>query len=345
MLGIRSHQPEHLYPRLSVVLAGHRPIIGDSDVRRDLDILSNPSSAGDVLGRLAYGLYQRMRPEMMGTRLIKVAAEELDGLDKKAYEFTPHIGLVTKPTVGLGYRQLAMGAIPAAYGTSAFQKNRREHGDYMSDEQNFIADHPGMIAGGAILAGKPISKGIVNGAKATASAIGKGIEAIKGPFTKMADEFFYEDMVKNASTISSGDFNIFQGNEVMKRYMNETGTSPEQASAVKMATLLSLGGMDKAAYEIMDHYNLPNQEKGKLIKIAFDYVDKEMEKAAEDFTNNLILSAFGDTNPLAPTLPGRAVDAMIFKQLGKLVEPKQPKTPAPNQPPIKGDMNHDQSIQ
>lgn len=339
IMGLRSHHPEHLYPRLSVILSGHRPIIGNSDVRRDLGILADSSGAGDVLSRLAYGMYQQMRPGMIGTRLIKVAAEELDGIEKKAYEVTPHIGYVNnKPKIGLGYRQLAMGAVPLAYGASAFQKNRREHGGYLSDGQNFVADHPGMLALGAVLGGKPASKAVVKTGQGVASAVGKGVNAIKTPFTKQADEFLYEDMVKIASTGSSGDFNVFQGNEVMKRYMNETGANPEQASAVKMATLLTIGGMDKAAFEIMDHYNIPNQEKGRLLKIAMVYTDEQLEKAAEDFTNNLIMSAFGDTTPLAPTLPGRAVDALIFKQLGKLVQPKEPKQPNPNQP-MKGDLN------
>jgi hypothetical protein len=339
MLSLRSHHPEHLYPRLSVFLSGHRPIVGDSDVHRDLNILGHPSSAGDVLGRLAYALYQRMRPEMMGTRLIKLAAEEMDGFDKQAAprKPTPHIGYVNnKPKIGLGYRQLAMGAIPLAYGASAFQKSRRDNGGYLSDTQNFVADHPGMITIGALLAGKPLSKGVVKAAKGTASAIGKGINAIKAPFTKMADDRYAEEMDKEAS----GDFNIFQNNEVLKRYMKETGANPEQASAIKVATLLTMGGMDKIAFEIMDHYDIPNQEKDRLVKIASEYMDEEMDKAAEDFTNNLILSAFGDTSPLAPTLPGRALDALIFKQIGKMVGPKEPKTTVPSQP-TKGEVSHD----
>jgi hypothetical protein len=319
---LRSHSAEHLLPRLSIVLAGHRPLIGDGDVRKDLEMLMDPVSPGDILGRLAYNAYENMRPRIMGTRLIKLASEMESGFEKSAFMLVPPDQ--RKKKLGIGVGKAALLAVPAAYGASAFQKSRRENGRNLTDGQNFVADKPGVIAGGAILAGVPLTRAVHKAGKTTASVIGKGVEALKAPFTKIADTLF-EGLVKVADTLPSGAFNVFEENEVLKRYMYETGASGEEASGVKMATLLNFGEMEKTAFEIMDHYNISNEEIGRFLKIATDYVSEEMDKAAEDFTNNMILSAIGDTNPLARTLPGRAIDAFIFKKLGEIGKPKEPK--------------------
>jgi hypothetical protein len=341
---LRSHSAEHLLPRLSIVLAGHRPLIGDGEVRKDLEMLMDPVSPGDVLGRLAYNAYENMRPKMMGTRLIKLASEMESGFEKSAIMLVPPEQ--RKKKLGIGVGKAALLAVPAAYGASAFQKSRRENDRHLTDAQNFVADKPGIIAGGAILAGVPLSRAVhkagkatASGArkagKATASAVEKGVDALKAPFTKMADNQLFEGLVKIADSLSTGAFNVFDDNEVLKRYMYESGASGEETSAVKMATLLNFGDMDKTAFEIMDHYNISNEEICRFLKIATDYVSEEMDKAAEDFTNNMILSAIGDTNPLARTLPGRAVDAFIFKKLGDLGKSKEPKVDSnPEQPQV-----------
>jgi hypothetical protein len=332
---LRSSNFEQLLPRLSIVLSGHRPIIGGGDVRRDLEMLMNPMSAGDILGRLAYNSYENMRPRMTGTRLIKIASEVEDGMEKSALvRYVPPSERPKK--LGIGVGKAALMAVPAAYAASAFQKSRRENGRNLTDGQNFVAEHPGVIAGGAVLAGVPLSRAVHGAARATAKGVGaaakatgKGIEktvnAIKEPFTKISDHHLFEGLVKVADTLSSGAFNVFGDHEVTKRYMSETGASGEEASAVKMATLLSFGEMEKSAFEIMDHYNIPSPEIGRFLKVAAEYLTEEMDKAAEDFTNNMILSAIGDANPLARTLPGRAVDALIFKKLGDIGKPKEPK--------------------
>lgn len=314
---VRSTTPDVLLPKLSVVLAGHRPIVGGSAVRRDLNMLMNPVTSGDTLGKLAYSIYQNIRPLLRGSRLVKHAEAATHGLEKTAS--------------GLGYGKLALISVPSAYAASAFQKDRRQNGRYLSDSQNFTADHPGIIAGGAIVAGKPLTKAVHEVANKGKQIATPAIDLFKKNFMKVADFRSFEGLVKIADSLPSGDFNVFGGHEVSKRYMHETGASGEQTSAVKMATILSAAGMDKEAFEIMDFYNIPTHEKGHFLKVAADYLDEEMNKAAGDFTNNMILSAIGDTTPLAPTLPGRAVDAFVFKQLGKLVQPKQPQAgePAP----------------
>lgn len=324
---LRSHHPEYLLPRLSVILGGHRPILGGLDAKRDLEMLVNPMSAGDTAGRLAYHMYQNMRPTILKSRFIKLASDSLEGLEKTAskYKPTPHIGWIKKPSMGLKATTLAAMAIPAAYGASAFQKSRKENNRYMSDADNFVADHPGVIAGGAVLAGLPLSRAVHRGALATGKGVKKGVDAIKAPFTKMADYQEFEGIVKIADSLSSGEFNVFGNDEVLKRYMQNTGATGEQASAVKMATLLSSGGLEKEAFEILHHFDIPSQEKGRMLKIAEGYLQEEMDKAAEEFTNNMILSTIGDVAPLGRTLPGRAVDAFVFKKLSEIGKPKEPK--------------------
>lgn len=314
IVSFRSSKPEHLFPRLSVVLAGHRPLMGGADVRRDLDMLMDPVSPGDVLGRVAYNMYENMRPRLMGTRLIKVASEVGDGLEKSASE-----------KAGIGYGKAALIAVPSAYAASSFQKNRRENNRFLSDKENFIADHPGIIAGGAIVGGVPLSRAVHKAGRKGLEVASDAVDKVKAPFVKMADDQLFEGLVKVADSLPSGDFNVFGNHEVMRRYMTQTGANGEQASAVKMATLLSFGDMEKEASEIMDHFHIPNQEPGRFLKIAAGYLAEEMDKAAEDFTNNMILSAIGDTSPLARTLPGRAVDSFIFKKLGEIGQPKKEK--------------------
>lgn len=318
LTSIRSYQPEHLYPRMSVILSGQHPLIGGEDVRKDLDMLTNPTSVGDLLGGLAYGMYENMRPGLAGTRIIKVASETMDGLTKTAADIPAW--------------KLALVGVPVAYGASAFQKSRRDNGRYLTDGENFIADKPGMVAGATLLASKPAAKGV----KAASQALGKKkdqtknmVEKIKKPFTKEADPHI-EAIVKEAESYSSGDFNVFQDHEVLKKYASITGATSQQASAVKMATLLSLGGMEKEAREIMSYYDIPTQEKGRMIKVAAAFMEHEMSKAAEDFTNNMILSVVGDHAPLGRTLPGRAVDSFIFKKLGEIGNEDEQKKKKPD---------------
>lgn len=316
---VRSTDPDVLLPKLSVILGGHGSIVGGPAARRDLSMLANPVTSGDLLGKIAYSIYQNMRPRLKGTRLMKLAESTTHGLEKTASD-------------GLGYGKLALMTVPSSYAASAFQKDRRQNGRYLTDSQNFVADHPGIVAGGAIVAGKPLTSAVHKTVRKGSQIAGAAKDLFEKNFVHLADYRSFEGLVKIADSLSSGNFNVFDGHEVSKRYMHETGATGEQTSAVKMATILSAGGMDKEAYEIMDFYNIPTHEKGHFLKIAANYLDEEMDKAAGDFTNNMILSAIGDTSPLAPTLPGRAVDAFVFKQLGKLVQPKQPQTGEPVQP-------------
>lgn len=324
IIPMRSYHREHLIPRLSVVLQGHRPIIGGADVRRDIEMLANPSSLGDLLGGLTYGMYENMRPGIRGSRLFKIAAETADGLSKTARKKDKVIEPVVESKIK-PWKFVAVG-LPAGYAFSSFQKSRRDNGRYLSDVENFIADNSSMTAGVAGLAGG------VGASKAKQIS-----KAIRKPFTKVSSEEI-ESMVKEAESFPTGRFNIFQDDEVLKKYASVTGADPEEAAAVKMALLLSMGGMHKEAKTIMNHYNIPAQEKGRLLKIAAYKMDHEMEKAAEDFTNNMIMSVVGDTSPLGRSLPGRALDSFIFKKLGEIGEDDEKKK-LKSKPDIEGPTN------
>lgn len=387
----RSHHPEHLYPRLALVAGGHQPIIGDAHASRDLDIMFSPSSPGEAAAGLAYSNYEEMRPGLLNSLLVKVAADAGVGMEKTAApsrvasksgrfgqrvrDGIENVGDLTQRGIddvaarttqatnsarsrlsevgknmtarmeaagqraheaanarpkpkGMKYRHLAMAGVPAAYGASAFQQNRREHGRHLSDAENFVADNPGLIAGGVIVGGKPLTRAAQKASRAGTGAVGGAVNKVKAPFSKMSEEesALFDGLVKVADEIDSGAFDVFEDHEVSARYMSETGSTGDQASAVKMATLLSYGGMEKEAKTIREHYNFSPREQERLLKIAADYLDEEMSKAAGDFANNMALSLVADQSPLARSLPGRMVDAYIFKKLGDLG--KEPKSDA-----------------
>ena len=314
---MRSYHPEHLYPRLSLVLNGQRPVIGNEDVRRDLEMVANPSSIADLIGGIAYSLYEKSRPAIRRSRFIKIAADAVDGFHKTA--------------AAIPAWKLALVGVPAAYAASAFEKSRRDGGRYLTDGENFIADKPGFVAGGAVLGAKPAAMAVnatMRGGKKVTDSVKRGGQKAKDKwdelFTKESHSSF-EGLVKNADAVGSGAFNVFQNQDVLRKFAAETGATPEEASAIKMATLLSFGGMEKESYEILDHYGIPKQAKSELLKVAADYMDDELSKAAEDFTNNMILSVVGDHSPLGRSLPGRAVDSFIFKKLGEMGDPDQKK--------------------
>ena len=321
LMPMRSSLAEHLLPRLSVVVSGARGLMGNSDVRRDLNILANPNTLGDVLASNAYSIYEQNRPNIAMSRIFKVATETRDGLDKEAALSPPPppSAEAVKKQGGIKRRKLALMAIPAAYAASSYQKNRREHGRFLSDGENFVADHPGIMAAGAIIGGKPLSRAVGNAAKKGKTSF----EQVKSNFTKKADDYSFEGLVKIADDITSGNFNAFESMEVLANYMEQAEVTAEQASAVKMATLLSLNDMEKEATEIMEHYHIAHNEKGRFLKVAAEYVEKEMDKAAGEFINNMILSTLGDKSPLARTLPGRAADAFVFKKLNDLTTAKE----------------------
>lgn len=330
-LEMRSQGPEYLIPRLSAVLSGGHSLIGGSDVRRDIDMMVNPKTLGDILGTLAYRNYQNMRPNIRVTRLVKMAQYLDSELEKTAAFSNPFNGMQEqmlynngvsegkrlqreeaeaiirrKKAGGLGTMKLLGITAPLAYGASMFEKNRRENGRNLSDAENFIADRPGVTTLGAAIAGKPVSKVLM---KDFPEAINKAKGALK--LSAMQE---FEELVKEASEYPIGNFNAFN-EEFMTKFASESGMTPDEVAGLKLATLLSVGNMDKEAQELLDHVGLPSYAKGLFLKSAAEYVHGQVKEASSDFVNTLVLDTIADNRAFTGSIPGRMVDAFVFGKL------------------------------
>lgn len=317
----RSYHPEYLLPRLSIVLSGHKSILGGAEAKRDSDIMSSPKTLGDLLAMISYSNYQNIRPTIVATKLVKSARYFDDELEKIASNKPP------KPYKGVKKRKIALVALPAAYLTSSYQKSRKENGQHLTDGENFIASHPGIIAGGAILAGKPltakIGKGVIAAKKATGKGAGKTKalaedlgKRVKGGFNKLTSEE-YTELVKIADTIEHGNFNAFD-EQMMNDFSSKYQLQPEQTATVKVASLFEVGGMMKEAMSVLESKELPVQSVGLFLKHASEYTSSELTKAANDFTNALLLDGVIDKRNFTRTAHGRVIDALVFKKMGDM---------------------------
>jgi hypothetical protein len=359
MMPFRSQQAEFLLPRLSAILSGHQPIIGDASVGRDLNILSAPKTLGDVLASLAYKNYQDLRPTIRVTRLVKMASSINDGFEKKASlgEYVnqakeqmaynhgkrdaereifdkAEMEKMRNSGKGISRRKLFAMSLPVVYATSVFEKNRREHGRNLSDAENFVADHPGIVSGGIALAGKPLTANI---SKATGTLKRNIDKKIVKPLTKTSSAIEFESIVKLADSYPSGQFNAFT-DEMLGKFASVSGLTPEELIALKTASLLSIGGFEKEASEISKFYELPEHAIGMFLKEATAHVEEEMEKAADDFFNTMLLDSVADARSMSNTLPGRVLDAFVFKQLAKAGNKQQPINPNSKTPEMKGEQ-------
>jgi hypothetical protein len=336
-MDMRSHHSEHLLPRLSVILGGHRPLIGNHDVARDLQVMSAPQTLGDMLAGIAYTNYQQMRPQVMVARLTKTAKFFDSDLEKLASD---------KPYKGIKRRHLLMTAVPAMYGASMFEKNRRENGRNLSDVENFIADRPDVLAGGMVLAGKPLSAAIGKGVIGARKATGKGIKNVadkakelngkaKEGFKKMTSEEV-TSFVKLADSMDSGAFSAFDDVMLLK-FATANGINNKTVGALKVASLLTIGGMDKEASAVLSKYELNENAVGLFLQEAGAYTSEHLEKAAEDFSNTLVLDGLIDQRSFATTAHGRLLDAFVFKKIGDLTKKK---TPGVETPKVKGVESH-----
>lgn len=327
----RSQGADYLIPRLSAVLTGGHSLVGGSDVRRDIDMMVSPKSLGDILGTLAYRSYQDMRPKIRVTRLIKMAQYLDSELEKTAAFSNPFDGLQesllynngvaegkrlqqeeaariaqNKRAGGLGTMKLLGITAPLVYGASAFEKNRRENGRNLSDAENFIADRPGLLTLGGVVAGKPVSKVIMRD-------FPEAVNKAKSAITKSAEQEF-EELVKEASVYPSGNFSAFN-EEFLTKFASENGLNANEVALLKTATLLSSGNMEKEAKELLDRAGLPSNAKGLFLKSAAEYTHGQIKEASNDFLNTLVLDTIADNRSFAGSIPGRMVDAFVFGKL------------------------------
>lgn len=318
LMAARSRHPEHLLPRLSIVLGGHQSIMGGAEAKRDIEVMSAPKTLGDLMATIAYTNYQHMRPQIMFTKLAKTARYFDGELEKVASE---------KPYKGVKKRHLALTAVPAIYGASAFANSKRDNGKELSDTENFFAENPGVISAGTLLAGKPLSAQLVKGSKAA----GKGLKNVaegtekrmKEGFNKLTSEE-YTELVKVADSLGHGQFNAFDGT-MMERFASQYRLDAQDTALIKMASLLEIGGMSNEASSILESKQIPSQATGEFLKFASEYTSDEMTKAAGDFVNSLVLDGVIDKRNFTTTAHGRVLDAMVFKKLGDIGKPKAPK--------------------
>lgn len=328
-MGMRSNHSEHLLPRLSVVLGGHRSLLGAADVAKDINLLDTPRTFGDMLAGIAYSQYQGMRPGIIQARLVKSAQFFDSDLEKIANE--------NKPT-GIKRRTLLMTAVPAIYGASAFQRNRRENGRNTSDAQNFLADNPAILSAGVVVAGKPLTRGIMKGQQEVRRGIGKGYMAaskatgelgdrIKGGFDKLTSEE-YKGLLKIADSLDSGDF-LSMGEDMMSKFASDYGFNSKETATIKMATLLEYSGMTKEASSMMRALKLEPEAMGEFLKAAAVHTDGELDKAANEFTNTLLLDGMLDRRSISTTAHGRLLDAFVMKKIGDLGKTDKPSVTTP----------------
>lgn len=323
---IRSVLPEHILPRLATTIAGFNPTIGGSESRRDFDILANPQSLGDILASFAYRNYQDMRPTMVRTKLIRLAMQNDQQLEKIA-------GIVERiadshPEGVSRLKLLALGA-PAIYAASAFQKSRRKHDRNLSDSENFLADRPGLITTGVVAGGKPLTRALGQAGVLAAKGAIKAKEGVAN-LIKGAEAGEYYNLVKIADSFSAGQYSAF-GSDTLIKFASESGLSSEETSALKIATLLSLGDMEKESQELLTHYHLPKHAMSMFLKTATVVLEAELEKSANDFMNNLMIDGLIAPNAITNTIPGRVADAFVISKLmkktNKMTQPQQPQQP------------------
>ena len=313
----RGGMKEQLLPRISIVLNGTRPLIGGPDVAGDIQMLSRPETMGDLMGAIGYRAYETARPSFRVTRMVRVADERIERMEKQASSADKKQFLNEK---GIGRLKLMAIGLPAAYVASAFTKGKENNGERLTTGERFIADHPGMIGVGGAVLGKPVT---ALGAKGV-NAVGNG--AIKaGQKTKGAAKDIKDYIMKESS------FNLF-GEDFMQKVASEWSCPVETVRLLKVATLLGIEDMDAERADLMGMYGVSDDDLTTFFKRAYVEVEGEFEKAAEDFVNNLVIDSVMDARPLSTSLPGRMVDAFVFKKLMNVGKPKE------------GEVNNDEGL-
>lgn len=311
----RGGMTEDLIPRISIVLSGAKPLIGGPDVARDIKMLAHPETMGDLMGAMGYRAYETGRPSFRLTRMVRLADERLDRLEKTANEVVKKQFLNEK---GIGRLKLLAMGLPAAYVSSAFIKSKENNGEALSSTERFVAEHPGMVGVGAAVLGKPAT---VIGAKGV-NAIGNG--AMKaGNKTKDGARQIKDFITKESA------FNLFT-EEFIDKVAAEWDVPVERVRLLKVATVLGAG---PERNDLMAMHGVGERELEDFYKRSYLEADHEFEKAAGDFVNNLVIDSVMDARPLSTSLPGRMVDAFVFKKLMNVGKPKE------------GEVNNDAPVQ
>lgn len=328
----RGGSTAELLPRVSIILTGGRPLVGGDDVARDLKMLGAPETMGDLMGAMGYRAYETARPSFRVTRMVRLADERLTALEKTASDVPGalersrrHIQEPPRKILGergIGRMKLLALGLPAAYTASAFIKSKENNGEALSSGERFVADHPGMIGIGGAVLGKPASVLAAKGVNATAGAAVKGGRKVQEG-AEVA-RLWVDDTgqrIKNF-IMKESSFNLFD-DAFLSKVAAETGLPDQDVRLLKVAALLGESGHDAGRDELTAMFGVGRDAVDGFIRRAMDEAEAEFEKAAEDFVNNLVIDSVMDARPLSTSLPGRLVDAFVFKKLMSAGKPKE----------------------
>lgn len=315
----RSALPEHLMPRIAVVVTGHRPLIGSPAVASDVAMLRTPRSMGDLMGAMAYRSYETIRPGLRITRIVKTASAHLDSIEKTAgvedtynaakrkaaglKDYTPKQFIGEK---GLGRMKLLAVGLPAAYVASAFMKSKDSNGEPLTSGERFVAEHPGMISVGGALVGKPLTGLAAKGTNKALNLAGAGVTKARNGVQRVKNY-----AMKEASV---GNYNAFD-DAAIEKIAADWQAPVEVIRLLKVATIFEIGGLEKEACDLRAAYGMDDQLIDHFMERIASDVAEEMEKAANDYTDNFLIDSVADIKPLGTTIPGRVVDAFVFKKI------------------------------
>lgn len=309
-----------LLPRISIILSGARPLVGNGDVARDLKMIGSPETMGDLMGAMGYRAYETARPSFRMTRMVRLADERLASLEKTAAYDPRHLapgemanGLL--PDKGIGRLKLLALGLPAAYTASAFIKSKENNGEALTSGERFVADHPGMIGIGGALIGKPLTAGAAKGVNAVADGVLAGGQKVSGMVSDTGRRI--KDFITKESA-----FNLFDDTFIAK-VAAETGAAEHEVRLLKVAALLESSGNRQASDELTAMFGVGHDAVDGFLRRAMDEAEAAFDKAAGDFVNNLVIDSVMDARPLSTSIPGRLVDAFVFKKLMDGGKPKE----------------------
>lgn len=324
----RGGSTAELLPRVSIILSGARPLVGGDDVARDMKMIGAPETMGDLMGAMGYRAYETARPSFRVTRMVRLADERLTALEKTAAYEPRHLARGDKApkgllnTKGIGRLKLLAFGLPAAYMGSAFLKGKEENGEDLNAAERFVAEHPGMVGVGGALFGKPLSAAGAKGVNVAADAAYKGgqktVGAVKAGGRKVSDT---GRRIKDYITKESS-FNLFD-DAFLAKVAAETGLPDQDVRLLKVAALLGESGNEAGRDELTAMFGIGRDTVDGFLRRAMDEAEAAFEKAAEDFTNNLVIDSVIDARPLSTSIPGRLVDAFVFKKLMSVGKPKE----------------------
>ncbi len=153
--------------------------------------------------------------------------------------------------------------------------------------------------------------------------------------TKRASASVLPSYLKDTEAFPSGSFSSLN-EDMLAKFASETNLSSAKVAALKTATLLHMGGLEKEASEILDSFGLEQHAIGVLLKHAMRYTESELEKMANDYATNFLIDSTFFPNSLSTTIPGRLADAFVWTKLSRWLNKRLGDTPVEGVEKIEG---------